>query len=673
MAESAQFDVFISSDLADRSAARRLADKLQERGLSVFSDYDSLLVGRVSLHEVEDAMRQSKAIAVLVSSNTDPNGAWLNGVEQAINRAKDGKSLLIPVFLDNLGPSRLPLGLRRISGVYARTEEELQDGVAAIAKALQERRDDRTVTRVYGPIPPRPQNYIESIDAHRVLSAVRAALAEHDGSVWLTGVGGIGKSVVASEVCRRLSAEIDVIWWTTATSEESVVGGLASLSRALGLGHSGLGTLRDYAREALAFLASGSVSSLLVLDDVEDETDVLKWLPMSYSAGTCLITSRIQPSERYRHRTVVINGFSSSEAVQYLRQSLPDAEAEGSSEHEIRELANALGSHPLALRLATSSINHQRDTDPNRLSGLLDQLASGQPIDPSQSLSDTLEAALASVSAHHPVARNLFNAMGWLSSEPFPIEMFRDASDDPFLSSTPSKITAAIDALGHHALVSVDDDLVSTAHGRIRVFARSISTDAIGFLLRRMARAFSNPESPDNWALCTRLYPHVVELNRLIADIEALHAETERELVELRVGTARYLVKAGSSDDALPLLQATLLESERILGPDHPSTLSVLANLAGIYQSRGEYDKAEPLLQATLLESERILGPDHPSTLTVRANLAGIYYSLGRYTEAETLLQATLLESERILGPDHPSTLTVRANLAFVISHGHND
>jgi hypothetical protein len=45
------------------------------------------------------------------------------------------------------------------------------------------------------------------------------------------------------------------------------------------------------------------------------------------------------------------------------------------------------------------------------------------------------------------------------------------------------------------------------------------------------------------------------------------------------------------------------------------------------------------LLQQTIKDSERILGNDHPSTLSVRANLADMYQGLGQYEEALVLLQ----------------------------------
>ncbi len=58
-----------------------------------------------------------------------------------------------------------------------------------------------------------------------------------------------------------------------------------------------------------------------------------------------------------------------------------------------------------------------------------------------------------------------------------------------------------------------------------------------------------------------------------------------------------------------------------MLGLDHPDTLGSRNNLAGAYQSAGQLDQAIPLFQATLTDSERVLGPNHPTTRLVRNNL----------------------------------------------------
>ncbi|WP_157621565.1 tetratricopeptide repeat protein, partial [Saccharothrix sp. NRRL B-16348] len=57
------------------------------------------------------------------------------------------------------------------------------------------------------------------------------------------------------------------------------------------------------------------------------------------------------------------------------------------------------------------------------------------------------------------------------------------------------------------------------------------------------------------------------------------------------------------------------------LSPDHPNTLTSRNNLAGAYETAGDLGRAIPLFEAGLAHSERILGPDHPITRTIRSNL----------------------------------------------------
>ncbi len=68
--------------------------------------------------------------------------------------------------------------------------------------------------------------------------------------------------------------------------------------------------------------------------------------------------------------------------------------------------------------------------------------------------------------------------------------------------------------------------------------------------------------------------------------------------------------------------EATLADRERVLGPDHPDTLTSRNNLANAYLSAGDLGRAIPMCEAALSDRERVLGPDHPDTLTSRDNLA---------------------------------------------------
>ncbi len=122
----------------------------------------------------------------------------------------------------------------------------------------------------------------------------------------------------------------------------------------------------------------------------------------------------------------------------------------------------------------------------------------------------------------------------------------------------------------------------------------------------------------------------------------------------------------GRYDEAGRVARAALAEAERLLGTEHPQTLTSINNLAFVYQSQGRYGEAEPLYRRALAARERVLGAEHPNTLTSVNNLAFLYQSQGRYGEAESLYRRTLAARERVLGAEHPDTLQSVNNLAFL-------
>ena len=119
-----------------------------------------------------------------------------------------------------------------------------------------------------------------------------------------------------------------------------------------------------------------------------------------------------------------------------------------------------------------------------------------------------------------------------------------------------------------------------------------------------------------------------------------------------------------SAAQAIAVGEPLLADLERVLGPDHPDTLTSRNNLADAYRDAGRAAEAIPLHERTLADRERVLGPDHPDTLTSRNNLAAAYRAAGRAAEAIPLHERTLADRERVLGPDHPGTLASRNNLA---------
>jgi tetratricopeptide (TPR) repeat protein len=84
-----------------------------------------------------------------------------------------------------------------------------------------------------------------------------------------------------------------------------------------------------------------------------------------------------------------------------------------------------------------------------------------------------------------------------------------------------------------------------------------------------------------------------------------------------------------------------------------------------LYQD-GRYGEAEASFDQVHQTRTKVLGAEHPSTLTSMANLASTYRNQGRWKEAEELKVRVIQTRKRVLGEEHPETLTSINNLAII-------
>ena len=140
--------------------------------------------------------------------------------------------------------------------------------------------------------------------------------------------------------------------------------------------------------------------------------------------------------------------------------------------------------------------------------------------------------------------------------------------------------------------------------------------------------------------------------------------ENQKVLIESNIGQVYY--HEGRSKKAEELFKQVMKISKRVLGQEHPDTLTSIVNLASTYRNQGRWKEAEELFEQVIEISKRVLGEEHPSTLISIANLASIYLDQGRSREAEELNMQVMEMKKRVLGEEHPSTLASIANLASI-------
>ena len=76
----------------------------------------------------------------------------------------------------------------------------------------------------------------------------------------------------------------------------------------------------------------------------------------------------------------------------------------------------------------------------------------------------------------------------------------------------------------------------------------------------------------------------------------------------------------------------------------------------------------QPGRPKVLADRHRVLGDDHPDTLTSRAVLARLAARQGRRAEAEALYRQVIADRTRVLGSGHPDTAAVRDEFAQLLA-----
>lgn len=156
---------------------------------------------------------------------------------------------------------------------------------------------------------------------------------------------------------------------------------------------------------------------------------------------------------------------------------------------------------------------------------------------------------------------------------------------------------------------------------------------------------------------------------------EAYQASTAPENSDTKLNLLSNLVQAidyaGRWGEAEPMYKDLIARQERVLGPDHPSTLGSLSNLSVCLIDQGKLsgaDGAEAYCRRAVDGLSRRLGANHVDTLLATNNLAKIVQDQGRLDEALVLFQAAYDGQAAQLGPDNPQSLVTLANIAVVKS-----
>jgi tetratricopeptide (TPR) repeat protein len=403
---------------------------------------------------------------------------------------------------------------------------------------------------------------------------------------------------------------------------------------------------------------------LVILDNVTDPADVASLLARA-PAGRYLITSRRATGW---HATGVapirLDVLDPGEAQALLAAILAPGQprqADGAA-----ELCEQLGFLPLAIEQAGAYLA-QAGATPREYLGLLARYpaamyqAAPEGGDAARTIARIWQVTVDRL-ADDPLAGQVLRMLAWYAPDDIPRSLLDGLADPPAVLhavgrlAAYSMLTTGPGTLAMHRLVQA---VTRTFDPGDPHRDRQAIEDARGQATRQLFGAVPDPEDPAGWSAWRALLPHIDALAS-----HALPGTDTQDTAKLLNQAGVFLLGQGQPGRAAGYLQRALADFARVLGADHPDTLTSQNNLAHAYWSAGNLGRAIPLHEQTLADRQRVLGADHPDTLTSQNNLARAYHDAGDLGRAIPLYEQTLADFVRVLGADHPHTLGSRNNLA---------
>ena len=492
------------------------------------------------------------------------------------------------------------------------------------------------------------------------LIKIEELLFEEGGSkkIAVFGLGGVGKTSLIIELVYRIREHYDdcSIFWIPATNFESLQQAYLSVCQQLRL--PGWDNKNEDPKRLLQrYLSQASAGRwLLVFDNADDinmwtgsqgsgqvSSPLTDCLPIS-KFGRIIFTSRDRKTaydlvQRDQYM-IEVPELTEAVAIDFLKNYIPKLDL-GIYEHDAKSLLKQLTYLPLAIVQAAAYVNKNRMSLAEYLLLLADQ---------EEEMIDLLSEDFEDDSRYRDIKNPV--AMTWLIS--FKYIRLRDPLAAEFLS-----FIACVDS------ENVPLSLLPPGLSRKKEIDAVGTLDAYSFIYKRQADSSLNVHrlvhlATRNWlrrkellvpwakTVINRLddvFPGSNQQNRSIWRRYLTHAlyalnfqlidQEGKRRMDLAWKVGACLNSDGRWKEAKTLLMQVMEFRKKVLGAEHPQTLTSMNNLAVLFDSQGKYEAAEPLYVETLRLSKKVLGDEHPHTLASMNNLALLFDSQGKYEAAD--------------------------------------
>ncbi|MDJ0901260.1 MAG: tetratricopeptide repeat protein, partial [Xenococcus sp. MO_188.B8] len=529
-------------------------------------------------------------------------------------------------------------------------------------------------------------------------------------SVSIAGMGGVGKTELATQYAHRYQQEYDGILWFN-SRDRDLAGEILQFFRLefeyeipQELGGKLLNTKEQVAWCWRKYPES-NLPILVIFDDVSDVNQLREVLPHHYRFRV-LITARRKRLDPKLIQDLPLDVLSPEKepekALELLQLLLGQSDRRVSREPEAAAaLCECLGYLPLGIELVGGYLAADPDLS---LAVMEHQLQAEKLANPAlESLNPTQRGVNAAFALTWSKLTSHAQQLGKLLSLFAPKQISWDLvvfvatesltnnqEEEKQLTWSEKEINEAKKQLYQRNIIQLAEEEAGyyQAHSLVRWFlqeqlresAEIHSVLATIFIKVMVAAAERIPDTPTS--------KHIKYFRDFIIHLEelakSLFNETQQEnqsrkiyldslldgqVIWIFTGVGRFYEGQGLFKLAEPWCEKCLATCEFLFQEDHHAVATSLNNLALFYHKQGKYIKAEPLYLQALKMTQSLFAGDHRTVANRLNNLAGLYSKQGRYTEAEPFYCRALEMRKRLYGREHPDLVTSLNNLAGLYSN----
>ena len=470
----------------------------------------------------------------------------------------------------------------------------------------------------------------------------------------LVGMHGCGKSQLAAAVAARCVEEgWPLVAWVNAESRQSVLEGLSELGQRMGVGETGDRTPETLAQRCLEALEEAEEADrLVVFDNVERADDLKGFVPRGEGLRVVATTTKQVDWEQAHWTPIRVGAFERKQSITMLLDRTGQTDRDAAN-----TIADTLGDLPVAVSQAAATIKRSRCglatyLDRLRKYSLEDSVrrldGDEYPAAVGAALKLAVRTALEEIGKQNPrreaLASRQLGVLALLAASGVPRSWLEDVDQESSSSGT-LDASEALNSLIEFSVCQLSEDGAKAALHRLqgRVIRENwknepkererAEKDAVALLASVSAKRVRNRENSNRRQDAIDLADQL----RATSEQDYSNALFSSPLFSKVLASALwYSTELGAPQAAVALSDA-VTHLSKILGPDHPDTLTSRNNLAYAYLAAGRLGEAIPLYEQVLADHLRVLGPDHPHTLASRNNLAAAYKAAGRPDDAEAL------------------------------------